>query len=210
MVLEVGCKFGFPATQDLSGGPEENRFHHLLWYVRVCVHGMGFGLCNAPVTFSKATSLVLQGLPWSVALAFLNDASMLELDFEDHLINLRALFKCFRRFNLNFKPKMCALFQIQVDFFGRRVSQSGDEIGDEHFKVVRKWSMPTNTKEVERVLEFANYHRGLVVDYARIAVSLYQVTGKKTFVWELEQVKVFESLKGALISPLILALLVTE
>jgi hypothetical protein len=53
---------------------------------------------------------------------------------------------------------------------------------------------------------FANHHRGFVVDYARIVTPLYQVTDKKPFVWETEQVEAFEGLKEALVSPHVLAL----
>jgi hypothetical protein len=50
------------------------------------------------------------------------------------------------------------------------------------------------------VWEFANYHRGFVVDYAHIAAPFYQMTGKKPFVWETEQVEAFWGLKEALVS----------
>jgi len=34
---------------------------------------MGFGLTNAPATFSRVVSLVLRGLTWKTVLAFLDD-----------------------------------------------------------------------------------------------------------------------------------------
>jgi hypothetical protein len=75
---------------------------------------MEFGLRNAPATFSRAMNLVLRGLTLSIVLAFLDDVLVLGRDFEDHLANLRAVFKRFRRFDLKFKPKKCALFQTRV------------------------------------------------------------------------------------------------
>jgi hypothetical protein len=58
-----------------------------------------------------------------------------------------------------------------------------------------------NTKEIKQFWGFANYHQGFVVDYACIEAPLYQVTGKKPFVWETEQAEAFEGLKEALVSP---------
>jgi hypothetical protein len=55
-------------------------------------------------------------------MAFLDDTLVLGRDFLDHLFNLRAVFKRFRRFDLKFKPKKCALFQTCVEFLDRRVS----------------------------------------------------------------------------------------
>jgi hypothetical protein len=57
------------------------------------------------------------------------DALVLGRDFEDHIANSRAVIKRFRRFNLKFKLKKCALFQTRVEFLGRKVSQSGVEMG---------------------------------------------------------------------------------
>lgn len=41
---------------------------------------MGFGLCNAPATFSRAMNLVLRGLTWNIVLAFLDDVLVLGKD----------------------------------------------------------------------------------------------------------------------------------
>jgi hypothetical protein len=57
---------------------------------------MGFGLCNAPATFSRAMNLVFRGLTWSIVLAFLDDALVLGRDFQSHVDNLRSVFLGFR------------------------------------------------------------------------------------------------------------------
>ena len=46
---------------------------------------MGFGLCNAPVTFSRVVNLVLRGLHWKTASAFLDDILILGQNFEEML-----------------------------------------------------------------------------------------------------------------------------
>ncbi len=38
---------------------------------------MGFGLCNAPATYSRVMNLVLRGLTWKTVLAFLDDIAVL-------------------------------------------------------------------------------------------------------------------------------------
>ena len=167
---------------------------------------MGFGLCNAPATFSRAMNLVLRGLTWNIVLAFLDDALVLGKDFEDHMANLRSVFARFREFDLKFKPKKCALFQRKVEFLGRQVSPQGVEMGDSYVEAVRDWVVPRSTKDVERFLGFANYHRGFIAGYAQLAFPLYRLTGKKPFVWGQEQQAAFDALKNALTSPPVLAL----
>lgn len=114
----------------------------------------------------------------------------------------------FREFDFKFKPKKCAFSSHR--FLGRKVSQSAVEIGDEHIEAAREWPVPASTKEVEKLLVFANYHRGFIAEYARIVVPLYRVTGKKPFVWGIEHQEAFEGLKGALTSPPVLALPVPD
>ena len=71
---------------------------------------MGFGLCNAPATFSRAIALVLDRLNWKIALAFLDDILVLGTTPETHLVNLRQVFDRFREYGLRFKPRKCELF----------------------------------------------------------------------------------------------------
>ncbi len=52
---------------------------------------MGFGLCNAPATFSRAMSLVLRGLTWNSVLAFLDDVLAMGKTFESHIKTLREV-----------------------------------------------------------------------------------------------------------------------
>ena len=82
---------------------------------------MGFGLYNAPATFSRAMNLVLRGLTLNILLGFLDDDLVLSKDFEDHMANLPRVFARFREFDLKFKPKKCALFQRRVEFLRRQL-----------------------------------------------------------------------------------------
>ncbi len=62
---------------------------------------MGFGLCNAPATYSRVMNLVLRGLNWRTVLAFLDDILVLGKNFEDHMRNLRDALARFRQYGLN-------------------------------------------------------------------------------------------------------------
>ncbi|PJE78230.1 hypothetical protein CI610_02834 [invertebrate metagenome] len=55
---------------------------------------IGFGLTNAPATFSRAMNLALWGLPWKTV--FLDDILALGHTFREHLDNLRETLERFR------------------------------------------------------------------------------------------------------------------
>jgi transposase InsO family protein len=167
---------------------------------------MGFGLYNAPATFSRVMNLVLQGWSWKTVLAFLDDILVLGITFDDHMRNLIVVLKRLRQFGLKLKPKKCMFFQQEVEFLGRDVTGNSLAMAEQDTKVVRDWPTPTCSKDVERFMGLVNYHRGFVKDFAQIGDPLYRVIGKNKFRWDEEQQQAFESLKHALTKPPVLAL----
>ena len=91
---------------------------------------MAFGL----YVTARVVNLVLRSLNWKVVLAFLDDILVLERDFEGHLANLRAVLVRFREYGLKLKPKICELFQKEVEFLGRVVGPRGMHIGPGYVK----------------------------------------------------------------------------
>ena len=167
---------------------------------------MPFGLCNAPATFSRAISLVLRGLTWNIVLAFLDDILVLGKNFKDHLQNLSQVLERLRKYKLKLKPRKCEFFQTKVEFLDRTVSGDGLDMGDSAIQTVVDWPTPASAKDVERFLGYANYHRGFIQDFSKTSVPLYQVTGKKEFVWGEEQETSFRALKKAFTSAPMLSL----
>ena len=158
---------------------------------------MDFGLCNAPATFARVINLVLRGLNWMTALAFLDDILIMGKDFHDHQINLKEVLGRFRLYGLKLKPKKCAFSQKRVEFLGRFVSDTYIEKSETDIETVKNWPLPSNSKDVERFLGLANYHQAFIKDFARIAVPLYRITGKQAFVWEASQQLAFIEVEPA-------------
>nr|XP_054764688.1 uncharacterized protein LOC129271338 [Lytechinus pictus] len=167
---------------------------------------MGFGLCNAPATFQRVMNLVLRGLTWDVALAFLDDILVLGKSFPDHIKNLGAVLRRFKDYRLKLKPKKCALFQRKVEFLGREVDATGLHLPEENIQRVVDWPTPASTKEVEQFLGLANYHRVFMKDYARVAGPLYELTGNHAFSWTEFHQEAFEQIKALLTSAPVLTL----
>ena len=167
---------------------------------------MAFGLCNSPATYSRVMNLCLRGLSWKIVLAFLDDVLVLGKSFHDHLVNLAEVLTRFRNHGLRLKSKKCIFFQKSVEFLGRVVSENSISMSDVDIKTVRDWPTPQCSKDVERFVGLANYHREFVKNFSKLAAPLYQVVGKHQFKWEQEQETAFAALKVALTSPPVLAL----
>ena len=161
---------------------------------------MVFGLCNAPATFQRAIEIVLAGLTWKQALAYLDDVNVLGKNFKDHLDNLILVLQRFRKYKLKLKPKKCFLFRTEVTFLGKHCTKDGLLITEDKVEAVCKWPIPKCTKDVESFLGFANYHRDHLRGYANISKSLYALTGKNPFQWTEEHEKAFQAIKSMLTS----------
>lgn len=141
---------------------------------------MPFGLSNAPATFQRIVELVLSGLLWKKAVAYLDDVTILGSDFSSALSNLREVLSRFGEHSLKLKPKKCHLFQKSIEFLGRVVDSEGVSIKPAHMKQIEEWPLPTTKKELESFLGFVNYHRDYVPKYAHVSEPLYKFVSKSS------------------------------
>lgn len=167
-----------------------------------------FGLCNSPATFSRVIQEVLRGLTWKECLAYLDDVIILGRDMLSHTRNLSSVISRFEKFNLKLKAQKCELYQTEIKFLGKLVSQNGISVNPESIEIIKKWPIPKDTKQLESFLGFANYHRNHVKGYAEITHTLYHLmkTSKKSkFTWSDENQIAFDIIKQCIIEALTLA-----
>lgn len=134
-----------------------------------------FGLCNSPATFSRVIQEVLRGLTRKECLAYLDDVIILGRDMLSHTRNLSSVISRFEKFNLKLKAQKCELYQKEIKFLGKLVSQNGISVNPESIEIIKKWPIPKDTKQLESFLGFANYHRNHVKGFAEITHTLYQL-----------------------------------
>jgi len=73
-------------------------------------------------------------------------------------------------------------------------------------QAVKDWPKPTNVKEVQSFLGFANYYRRFIKGFGGIAAPLTEFTRKgKEFQWDEGARKSFEALKEHILSEPVLA-----
>ena len=145
----------------------------LFEYVR-----LPFGLSSAPVTFQRIVNLVLAGLLWRKALAYLDDVTILGKNIENALANLREVLGRFANHDLKLKPKKCHLFQKTVEFLGHVVDRNGVSIKPAHIKIATEWPVPSKKKDLESFLGFVNYHHEHIPQFAHLSEPLYKFASK--------------------------------
>ena len=86
---------------------------------------MPLGLVNAPATFERLMERVLQGIPWSECLVYLDDILVFGPDFATTLERSVWVLDRLEAVGLRLKAKKCQLFQEEIPFLGHIMSASG-------------------------------------------------------------------------------------
>lgn len=173
---------------------------------------MPFGLSNGPATYSRLVQLVLQGIPPTMALPYLDDTIVHSHTFKGHVTALRKVLEAHAKAGLKLQPSKCDLFKHEIDYLGHRITKEGIKPIDRYTAVVREWPMPSTRKELRAFLGKVGYYRRFIRDYSAIACPLTEAIKKEEGDDDKSPIQVtqsmrdsFEKLKQALVEAPILA-----
>jgi hypothetical protein len=88
--------------------------------------------------------------------------------FQEHLVQLAAVFERLRRAYLKLKPSKCKLFRESAKFLGHVVSPEGIITDPEKIRKVADWPTPTDVSKVRSLMGLAAYYQKHVQDFATI------------------------------------------
>ena len=157
---------------------------------------MPFGLSNAPGTFQRLMNELFREHLYKFVLIFLDDVLTYSLTEEEHLEQLKIVFKRLRVANLKLKPKKCRLFQKQVVYLTHIIGNDGVRLDPNKVAAVREWPQPKTVRQVRSFVGFCSYYRRFVKDFAQIAGPLHNLTKKNArFEWSAECQIAFDRLR---------------
>jgi hypothetical protein len=171
---------------------------HFEWVV------MPFGEKNAPASFAQLMSqLVLKGLVHTFVLVFQDDLLIASKRDEDHVDHVKQVLDRLAEHGLWISPEKCQWAVRDTEFLGHRIraTDAGTVIEPLQSKVdaVMDWPTPVSTGDVRAFHGLANFYRGFVPEFSKIAAPLTDLTRKGVkFVWNEEHEAAFLSLKRAM------------
>jgi transposase InsO family protein len=173
---------------------------------------MPFGLTNAPATYCRLVQMVLQGIPQSMALAYVDDTVVHSPTLDKHFIALEKVFLAHRGAGLKLQPSKCQLFKEEIEYLGHMIDSNGIRPVPEYIKAVVNWPIPSTRTEARAFLGKVGYYRKFIQNYSGIAQHWTEVTGKGTKEEEKTPLTItevmrttFDQLKKALVTSPILA-----
>ena len=171
---------------------------------------MPFGVINGPSTYARLISRVLEGIPPSIALGYIDDVLVHARTLDEHADGLDQVLTAHRKAGLRLNPEKCHFAQPKVEYLGHLVSAAGIEPVPAYTELVRNWPMPTTRTQLRSFLGKVNYYRRFIRDFATRAAPLLDRLGqdgtkdKATFKPSEQFQDAFHDLRNALLEAPIL------
>jgi Reverse transcriptase (RNA-dependent DNA polymerase)/RNase H-like domain found in reverse transcriptase len=157
---------------------------------------MPFGLTNAPATCMRMINATLGEYLDRICIAYLDDILVYSKTAKQHVEDVKKILMALFKAQLFCKPEKCAFHQEKVDFLGYVITPGGLSMDPSKVNTILEWEQPTNVKEVQSFLGFANFYRRFIKGYSAIAAPLTELTRKdKDFEWTTDAQDAFEQLK---------------
>lgn len=157
---------------------------------------MPFGLTNAPAVFQCLINDVLRDMLNRFVFVYLDDILIFSQTLQEHVQHVRLVLQRLLENRLYVKAEKCDFHVHSVHFLGFVVERGQIKADPDKVKAVADWPKPSNRRELQRFLGFANFYRRFIRNYSAVASPLTKLTSVKlTFSWSPEADRAFEHLK---------------
>lgn len=157
---------------------------------------MPFGLTNAPAVFQALINDVLRDFLGRFVSVYLDDILIYSPNLADHQRHVRLVLQRLLENRLYVKKEKCDFHAPQVTFLGFIVREGRVQADPDKVKAVVEWPVPTDRKQLQRFLGFANFYRRFIRNYSQKAAPLTALTSpSRPFTWTSAAEKAFSHLK---------------
>ncbi|PIK43416.1 hypothetical protein BSL78_19747 [Apostichopus japonicus] len=140
-----------------------------------------FGLKNAPAEFQRYMEGCLDGLNNDICFVYLDDVLVHGSTFKEHLENVKKLLARLQQHGIKLKASKCKLFQRQVRYLGRLVTEEGHKLDPADLEPVLslKDKKPSTVWELRKMVGFIGYYRSYIQNFSAIASPLFKLLQKE-------------------------------
>ena len=142
-----------------------------------------------------------------LVIVYMDDILVFTKDLKKHREVVREVLKRLREHKLYLKPEKCVFEQNQVDFLGLVVKDGHVSMDPIKTKAIDDWPVPKNLKEVRSFMQFCNFYRAFIPDFAGVTVPFNELTKKNVkFKWGPRQQHALDTLKNIIDDDVVLML----
>jgi hypothetical protein len=168
---------------------------------------MPFGLCNAPSTFQSLMNHVFRPFIHHFVLVFFDDILIYTKTLTNHLSHVDRVLHILSQHQRFMKQSKCAFGASEVEYLGHLVGKSGVRVDPKKIEAMKDWSHPKTLKRLHGFLVLTGYYRKFVKNYGKIVAPLIALLKNNSFIWTPAVAQDFQTLKMAMCTTPVLALL---
>ncbi|KAH0605690.1 uncharacterized protein H6S33_004912 [Morchella sextelata] len=167
---------------------------------------MPFGLANAPATFQHWINDILRPYLDQFVTAYLDDILIYSETLSEHKEHIQKVLKVLDENHVHLKPEKSEFMVQETKYLGLILTPNGNRMDPKKVIDVLEWTTPTNLRDVQVFLGFANFYRRFILGYSKIIAPLTALTKKNVkFEWTDEREEAFQTLKKMFTTAPILA-----
>lgn len=136
---------------------------------------MPFGLCGAPITFTRAMYEIKQYLGSSF-LIYIDDVILASESEKEHLSEIHQFFDIVKQFGMRLKLKKCLFGQKEIKYLGFLISEMVIKIDPRDIEPIEKIAAPKTLTELRSFIGTVNYFRRFIPGFAKLLGPLYEMT----------------------------------
>ena len=137
----------------------------------------------------------------------MDDILVYSPSIDSHVELLTQVFDIITEHQFYIKLSKCSFAKHEIEYLGHIITKEGVATDPTKFQIIKDWQAPSTITQVRAFLGLTGYYRRLIKDYGIICRPLYDSLRKDDFQWIDRQTQTFQSLKQAMLSPPVLALL---
>ncbi|KEP45615.1 putative Transposon Tf2-1 polyprotein, partial [Rhizoctonia solani 123E] len=167
---------------------------------------MPFGLTNAPAYFQHWVNSIFHDMLDVSVVIYLDDILIFSKNEEEHTQHVEEVLRRLQDNQLFCKASKCFFHRQELSYLGIRVSVDGFSLDPLKIQAVQEWPAPTNRKELQSFLGFANFLRRFAKDFSKIARPLNNlISPSAEWKWNTREQESFEELKRVITEAPVLA-----
>lgn len=158
------------------------------------------GLAGIPFTFQRVVETMMRDIFFDVVLVYLDDFIVKSSTFDQHLADLREVFRRLAKTGFKFKLKKCAFGKSKLTYLGHIIGRNGVKADPDKIRAIIEFPQPSTRKELQRFLGLMNWISKFIPNAAVKAAPLFDLVQKKAKVdrdWCAVHAKAFTEIKEA-------------
>ncbi len=166
---------------------------------------LSFELCNESITYQHYMNDVFFDYLNDFVSIYINDILIYNNFKKKHVKHVKQMLQRLRDANLQIDIDKCEFFVHEIKYLDLIVDRNDIQMNFEKIETILQWIISQNLKQVQRFLEFCNFYKRFIRNFAKIVKSLIKLTRKDvSFVWNEACKIAFDLLKRTIIETFIL------